>query len=60
MERPEGNGNTRRASEGCYHYLSASTHAVEPEMSDAIIVSAYVELCLIKCSNFEYEGKTPN
>ena len=34
-------------------------YPVEPEMSDAIIVSAHVELCLIKYSNFEYEGKTP-
>ena len=57
--RPEGNDNTRRASEGCYHYLRASIHAVEPKMSDAIILTAHVELCLIKYSNFEYEGKTP-
>ena len=57
MERPEGNDNTRRGSEGCYHYLRASTHAVEPEMSDAIIVSAHVELCPIKYSNLEYERK---
>ena len=27
-------------------------------MSDAIIVSAHVELCPIKYSNLEYEGKT--
>ena len=44
VERPESNDNTRSGSEGCYHYLRASTHAVEPEMSDAIIVSAHVEL----------------
>ena len=41
------------------HHLRASTHAVEPEMNDAIIVSAHVKLCPIKYSNFEYEGKTP-
>ena len=59
VERPEGNDNTRSNGEGCYHYLRASTHAVEPEMSDAIIVSAHVELCPIKYSNLGYEGKTP-
>ena len=59
MERSEGNDNTRRGSEGCYTYLRASTHAVEPEMSDAIIVTARVELCPIKYSNLEYEGKKP-
>ena len=58
MERPEGNDNTRCASEGCYRYPRASTHAVTPEMSDAIIVSAHVELCHIKYLNLEYEGKT--
>ena len=57
VARPEGNDNTRRASEGCYHYLRASTHAVTPEMSDAIIVNAHVELCPIKYSNLEYERK---
>ena len=53
VERPEGNDNTRHGSEGCYNYLRASTHAVEPEMSGAtaIIVSAHVELCPIKYSN---------
>ena len=59
MARQEGNDNTRRASEGCYNYLRALTHAVEPEMSDPIIFSAQVEFCPIKYSNFEYEGKTP-
>ena len=59
MARPEGNDNTRRGSEGGYHYLRDSPHAVEPEMSDAIIVSAHVELCPIKYSNLGYEGKTP-
>ena len=29
----------------------ASTHAVEPEIRDAIIVNAHVELCPIKYSN---------
>ena len=57
VEMPEGNDYTRRGSEGCYHYLRSSTHAVELEMSDAIIVSAHVELCPIKYSNLEYEGK---
>ena len=59
VDRPEGNDNTRRASEGRYHYLRALTHPVEHEMSDAIIVSAHVELCPIKYSNLEYERKTP-
>ena len=57
VARPEGNDNTRRASEGCYHYPRASTHAVTPEMSDAIIDSAHVELCPIKYSNLKYERK---
>ena len=34
-----------------------AAHAVEPEISDAIIVSAYAELCPIKYSNLEYERK---
>ena len=38
-------------SKGRYHYLRASTHAVEPEIRDAIIVNAHVELCPIKYSN---------
>ena len=59
VARPEGNDNTQRASEGCYYYLRASTHAIELEMGDAIIVSLHDELCLIKYSIFEYEGKTP-
>ena len=58
VARPEGNDNTRRASEGCYHYLRALTHVVSPEIRDAIIVKAHVELCPIKYSNLEYEGKT--
>ena len=59
MERSEGNGNVRRGIGECYHYLRASTHDVEPEMSYVIIVSAHVELCPFKYSNFEYKGKTP-
>ena len=59
MGRPEGNDNTQRGSEGCYHYLRASAHMVEPEISDAIIISAHIELCPIKYSNLEYEGKAP-
>ena len=59
MERPEGNDDTRRGSEGCYHYLRVSTHAVEPGMSDAIIVSAHVDICPIKYANLKYEGKNP-
>ena len=59
MERPEGNDNARCESGGCYHYLRASTNVVEPEIRDAIIVSAHVELCPIKYSNFEYEEKKP-
>ena len=50
-------GQSSTCSKGRYHYLRASTHAVEPSMSDAIIVSAHVELCPIKYSNLEYEGK---
>ena len=30
---------------------------VEPEIRDAIIVNAHVELCPIKYSNLEYERK---
>ena len=51
---PKGNDNARRGSEGCYHYPRASTHAVEHEMSDAIIVSAHVELCPIKNAGINY------
>ena len=32
---------------------------VSPEIRDAIIVSAHVELCPIKYSNLKYERKTP-
>ena len=46
-----------RGSGGRYHYLRASTHVVEPKMSDAINVSAHVELCPIKYSNLKYERK---
>ena len=59
MEKPEGNDNTRRGSEWCFHYLRASTHVVEPETSDVIVVSVHVVPCPIKYSNLEYEGKNP-
>ena len=42
-------------SEGRYHYLRASTHVVEPEIRDAIIVGAHFELCPIKYLNLKFE-----
>ena len=43
MERLEGDDNARRGNGGCYHYLRASTHVVEPEVRDDFIVSARFE-----------------
>ena len=36
-----------------------AAHAVEPEISDAIIVSAHFELFPIKYCNLKYERKIP-
>ena len=57
MEKPEDNDNARRGSGGCYHYLRASTHVVEPEIRDVTIISAYFELCPINYLNLKYERK---
>ena len=58
-EMPEGNDSTGRCSRASNYYLRASKHVVEPEIRDVNIVSAHFEICPIKYSNLEYEGKTP-